>query len=87
MILANHPQAGGSHLPDLTVITPVFYENIDKPVFFVANRGHHADIGQVSHQHELFKKWPLGGFAIKLVVLIVSYLQFPIFWFIFNCNF
>ena len=39
---------GGSHLPDLTVITPVFYDNIDKPVFFVANRGHHADIGGIS---------------------------------------
>ncbi len=48
VILANHPQAGGSHLPDLTVITPVFYEGIEKPVFFVANRGHHADIGGIS---------------------------------------
>ncbi|RNA32525.1 5-oxoprolinase [Brachionus plicatilis] len=45
VILSNHPACGGSHLPDLTVITPVFYENSDKPVFFVANRGHHADIG------------------------------------------
>lgn len=48
VILANHPQAGGSHLPDLTVITPVFYEGQSKPVFFVANRGHHADIGGIS---------------------------------------
>ncbi|CAF0710424.1 unnamed protein product [Brachionus calyciflorus] len=45
VILTNHPACGGSHLPDLTVITPVFYENSDKPVFYVANRGHHADIG------------------------------------------
>lgn len=45
VLLSNHPQAGGSHLPDLTVITPVFYPNVDKPVFFVASRGHHADIG------------------------------------------
>ncbi|CAK1543361.1 unnamed protein product [Leptosia nina] len=42
--LANHPKAGGSHLPDLTVITPVFH-NSTKPIFFVASRGHHADIG------------------------------------------
>lgn len=36
----------GSHLPDLTVITPVFHPHEkNKPVFFVANRGHHADIG------------------------------------------
>jgi len=39
----DHPQlAGGSHLPDITVITPVFHEgNI---LFFVASRGHHSDI-------------------------------------------
>ncbi|PIK47735.1 putative 5-oxoprolinase isoform X1 [Apostichopus japonicus] len=45
MILTNHPSAGGSHLPDLTVITPVFYSDSKKPVFYVASRGHHADIG------------------------------------------
>jgi len=48
VILANHPKAGGSHLPDLTIITPVFYEESERPVFFVANRGHHADIGGIS---------------------------------------
>ncbi|XP_037952130.1 5-oxoprolinase-like [Teleopsis dalmanni] len=48
VILSNHPQAGGSHLPDLTVITPVFYQNELKPVFFVASRGHHADIGGIT---------------------------------------
>lgn len=45
VLLSNHPTAGGSHLPDLTVITPVFYRKSKKPVFFVASRGHHADIG------------------------------------------
>ncbi|CAF0933153.1 unnamed protein product [Rotaria sordida] len=46
VILTNHPAAGGSHLPDLTVITPVFHgSDKEKPVFFVASRGHHADIG------------------------------------------
>lgn len=48
VILSNHPQAGGSHLPDFTVITPVFYPNIKKPIFFVASRGHHADIGGIT---------------------------------------
>ncbi|XP_012343287.1 5-oxoprolinase isoform X1 [Apis florea] len=48
VILANHPLAGGSHLPDLTVITPVFYKDVEKPVFFVASRGHHADIGGIT---------------------------------------
>lgn len=47
MLLSNHPQlAGGSHLPDITVITPVFSGG--EVVFFVASRGHHADIGGIS---------------------------------------
>ncbi|KAF7274470.1 hypothetical protein GWI33_012878, partial [Rhynchophorus ferrugineus] len=48
VILSNHPAAGGSHLPDFTVITPVFYRNIETPIFFVASRGHHADIGGIT---------------------------------------
>ncbi|XP_058056200.1 5-oxoprolinase [Anopheles bellator] len=49
VLLSNHPQAGGSHLPDLTVITPVFApESSAEPVFFVASRGHHADIGGIT---------------------------------------
>lgn len=38
--------AGGSHLPDITVITPVFYKG--EIIFFVASRGHHADIGGIA---------------------------------------
>lgn len=48
VILSNHPSAGGSHLPDLTVITPVFRKGVARPVFFVASRGHHADIGGIT---------------------------------------
>ncbi|KAJ1195078.1 hypothetical protein NDU88_004361 [Pleurodeles waltl] len=48
VILSNHPCAGGSHLPDLTVITPVFRKEVPRPVFFVASRGHHADIGGIT---------------------------------------
>lgn len=44
--LCNHPQAGGSHLPDITVITPLWYRG--KMVMVVANRGHHADIGGIT---------------------------------------
>jgi 5-oxoprolinase (ATP-hydrolysing) len=40
VLLSNHPHAGGSHLPDMTVITPVFNQGVI--VFFVASRGHHA---------------------------------------------
>jgi 5-oxoprolinase (ATP-hydrolysing) len=47
VLASNHPQlAGGSHLPDITVITPVFSEG--KIVFFVASRGHHADVGGIT---------------------------------------
>jgi 5-oxoprolinase (ATP-hydrolysing) len=40
----NNPYAGGTHLPDVTVITPVFLD-ADTPTFYVGSRGHHADIG------------------------------------------
>lgn len=45
--LTNDPFHGGSHLPDMTVITPVFSEAGER-IFFVANRGHHADIGGIA---------------------------------------
>lgn len=49
VIATNHPDAGGSHLPDITVITPVHMDNDEdgEAVFFVASRGHHADIGGI----------------------------------------
>lgn len=47
VLVSNHPQlAGGSHLPDITVITPVFHHG--EIIFFVASRGHHADIGGIA---------------------------------------
>ncbi|KAK4776422.1 hypothetical protein SAY86_005110 [Trapa natans] len=46
VLVTNHPCSGGSHLPDITVITPVF--DYGKIVFFVASRGHHADIGGIT---------------------------------------
>lgn len=47
VLVSNHPQlAGGSHLPDLTVITPVFHQG--KIIYFVASRGHHADVGGIT---------------------------------------
>ena len=44
----NNPYNGGTHLPDITVITPVFIENNQKPTFYLASRGHHADIGGIT---------------------------------------
>ena len=43
--LINAPYNGGTHLPDITLIKPVYDENSEKVIFYVATRGHHADIG------------------------------------------
>lgn len=45
VVVANDPNAGGSHLPDITVITPIFFDGENSPAFFSASRGHHADVG------------------------------------------
>ena len=44
----NDPYRGGTHLPDITVIVPVFYGEEAEPSAFVAARGHHADIGGIA---------------------------------------
>ncbi len=46
--LLNSPYHGGTHLPDMTVVTPVFMSTAEQPDFFVASRAHHADIGGVT---------------------------------------
>ncbi|MDB5869648.1 MAG: hypothetical protein JWP96_1980 [Polaromonas sp.] len=43
----NDPYHGGTHLPDITVITPVYLDSA-RPVFYVGSRGHHADIGGIT---------------------------------------
>ena len=45
VVALNNPYNGGTHLPDVTVITPVFDEAGGEILFFVGSRGHHADIG------------------------------------------
>ncbi len=47
VFVLNDPYHGGTHLPDVTVVTPVYLE-APAPSFFVASRGHHADIGGIS---------------------------------------
>ncbi|MFE2069461.1 hydantoinase B/oxoprolinase family protein [Streptomyces sp. NPDC059467] len=44
----NDPYHGGTHLPDVTVITPVFATQGDRILFYVASRGHHAEIGGIA---------------------------------------
>ena len=52
--LSNNPYNGGTHLPDVTAITPVFLDQKvsqnapNKPIFYVASRGHQADIGGIT---------------------------------------
>ena len=43
--LLNDPYRGGTHLPDITMVAPVFLHGRKKPSFYVANRAHHADVG------------------------------------------
>ncbi|KAF8395101.1 hypothetical protein HHK36_019042 [Tetracentron sinense] len=87
VLVTNHPCAGGSHLPDITVITPVFDKG--NVVFFVASRGHHAEIGGITPgSMPPFSKsiWEEGA-AIKAFKLvergifqeegIIKLLQFP----------
>ena len=46
--IVNDPFAGGTHLPDITVVAPVFVGGEPTPRFFVANRAHHADVGGIT---------------------------------------
>ncbi len=46
--LLNSPYAGGTHLPDITVVSPVFDPDGKRPRYFVASRAHHADVGGIS---------------------------------------
>ncbi|KAK8206535.1 hypothetical protein M8818_004368 [Zalaria obscura] len=70
VLVSNHPMYGGTHLPDITVITPAF--SGDKIVFYVASRAHHADIGGIlpgsmpPHSKELYQE----GAAIKTEKLV-----------------
>ena len=48
VVMLNDPYNGGTHLPDITVIMPVFLDSEAAAAFFVAARGHHADIGGIS---------------------------------------
>ncbi|KAJ9603670.1 hypothetical protein H2200_011856 [Cladophialophora chaetospira] len=70
VIVSNHPEYGGTHLPDITVVTPAF--SGEKIIFYVASRAHHADIGGIlpgsmpPHSRELYQE----GAAIKSEKLV-----------------
>jgi N-methylhydantoinase B len=71
-IILNDPFLGGTHLPDITLVTPVFLNNNNSaPVAFVANRAHHADIGGITPgsmpiAHEIYQE----GLIIPPVKLV-----------------
>ena len=72
VIVSNHPEYGGTHLPDITVVTPAFAPNNKDILFYVASRAHHADIGGIlpgsmpPHSRELYQE----GAAIKSELLV-----------------
>ena len=47
-VILNDPFRGGTHLPDITIVAPVFLAKEIKPSFYLANRAHHADVGGMS---------------------------------------
>src|SRR5579872_3535534 len=48
MVALNDPFHGGTHLPDITLVSPVFLGRGRRPSFYVANRAHHSDVGGMS---------------------------------------
>jgi 5-oxoprolinase (ATP-hydrolysing) len=48
VFVTNNPYRGGTHLPDVTAITPIFAENNSRILFFTASRAHHAEIGGIT---------------------------------------
>ncbi len=88
----NDPFHGGTHLPDVTVITPVFDNDSDDILFYVASRGHHAEIGGLTpgsmpahstNVHEegvLFDNWLLvsaGTFREAETIELLTSAQYP----------
>jgi N-methylhydantoinase B/oxoprolinase/acetone carboxylase alpha subunit len=48
VVMLNDPFRGGTHLPDITLVSPVYLARDWKPAFYVANRAHHSDVGGMS---------------------------------------
>lgn len=48
VVIVNDPFQGGTHLPDITLVEPVYCEGCEGPAFFVANRAHHSDVGGIT---------------------------------------
>ena len=90
-IMLNSPYNGGTHLPDITVVTP-WFEKSDRPLFFLASRAHHADIGGItpgsmpSESHDIEEEGVLidnfwlvraGEFQMDTVVQLLAGAKYP----------
>lgn len=88
----NDPYHGGTHLPDITVITPVFGADATELLFFVASRGHHAEIGgitpgsmpadstTIAEEGVLFDNWLLtedGVFREEQTLELLASAEYP----------
>ena len=73
VVLLNDPYSGGTHLPDLTVVTGVFEENHNDPTYWVANRAHHADVGGAARgSMALFTEIYQEGLRLPPVKLVAN---------------
>jgi len=90
-IMLNSPYNGGTHLPDITVVTP-WFEKSGRPLFFLASRAHHADIGGItpgsmpSESHHIDEEGVLidnfwlvraGEFQMDAVVQLLAGAKYP----------
>jgi 5-oxoprolinase (ATP-hydrolysing) len=90
-IMLNSPYNGGTHLPDITVVTP-WFANAGRPLYFLASRAHHADIGGItpgsmpSESHHIDEEGVLidnfwlvrgGEFQMDAVVDLLSSAKYP----------
>jgi len=64
-VLLNDPFLGGTHLPDLTLVAPVFLGKSRRPDFYVANRAHHADVGG-SHPGSMAPSHDVHGEGLRI---------------------
>lgn len=90
-VMLNSPYNGGTHLPDITVVTP-WFEDSRRPIFYLASRAHHADIGGITpgsmpsgSQHideegvliDNFLLVSQGEFQHEAVVLLLESAKYP----------